>query len=498
MTSSSTRSAESVTRSVPERSRLKPPFFHSLRWRVIAWYGGVLALFMLAFAGAVYAGARNLLLASVAERVHGVAVQIENFAVAGAAGPFGPVAPITALGDQAVLDSFTGPGVYIEAYNQRGFPIGKSTSLGSADLPQTGYSPWRATADPGAGWGIAKTDVGVVLTRWTSIRLGGAPVATLYVAESLDNVQRLLGAFGAFLLAVLGLAFSVIVIASLWLARAAINPINDITRAAREISGEDLDKRLNWQGRRDELGALAATFDDMLARLEAAFARERRFIADASHELKTPLTVINANAQMLERWADKDDAIRREALDAIASESATMARVINAMLTLAKTDNAAALSFEPVELRRLMLEVAGALRSAAARKGIELRADCTGEAWVSGERGLLRQLFVNLAENAIKFTQAGSVTLALAQSNGKAHAEVRDTGSGIPPEAQAHVFDRFYRADPARSRHVEGTGLGLAVVRNIVRAHGGSIEIASQVGQGTTFTIDLPQTKPPD
>ncbi|MBV8223181.1 MAG: HAMP domain-containing histidine kinase, partial [Candidatus Eremiobacteraeota bacterium] len=253
-----------------------------------------------------------------------------------------------------------------------------------------------------------------------------------------------------------------------------------------------LAKRLNWTGRRDELGRLAAQFDDMLARLEAAFSRERRFISDASHELKPPLTVINANAQMLERWGDRDEHVRREGLEAIRAESAQMARVINAMLTLAKTDTGTALEVEPLDLRAVVTDVANTLRPRAAEKGLTLDARCSGDTYVLGEPGLLRQLVVNLTENAIKFTSSGGVTISTSAQNSHARIDVSDTGSGIPADALPHIFERFYRADPAHSRSIEGTGLGLAVVRSIVRAHGGDVSVKSAIGEGTTISVTLP------
>jgi len=288
------------------------------------------------------------------------------------------------------------------------------------------------------------------------------------------------------------LALAAVVGVSLWLARGAVSPINAIARAAREIGSDDLTKRLNWQGRRDELGQLAAQFDEMLERLEAAFARERRLIADASHELKTPLTVISANAQMLERWGDGDEKIRREAIETIRAESANMARVLNAMLTLAKTDDPSALAMEPTDLAVVVKDAASGLRPSAEQKGLSLTIDAAAPAVVMGEPGLLRQLVANLTENAIKFTSSGGVRVGVARLNGTGRIVVGDTGPGIPADALPHVFERFYRADRARSREVEGTGLGLAVVRNIVRVHGGAVTVASEPEKGTTFTVDIP------
>jgi two-component system OmpR family sensor kinase len=459
----------------------------------------VLALLLIAFVVVIYGGARSVMLTAGADRISTVADQVERQLQTLSANPFGAVSARTALADQAFLDSFSGTGLFIEAYNQYGRPIGKSTNLGTSDIPTTLQQPWkpRTTFEDGS-WGFANTSTGRVLVNALPVRSGKTIEATVYTAESLSSMDAILQNFRNFLLLGLVIALGFIVVASVSLARAALGPIGQITRAAREISGEDLAKRLNWKGRADELGALAQTFDEMLARLEEAFARERRFIADASHELKTPLTVINANAQMLARWGGRDPKIMGDSLSTIESESATMARVINAMLTLAKTDNPDALTFETVDLGRVVSEVGTALQPNARSKGIALEVvfDPEWEPNVRGEPGLLRQLVTNLTENAIKFTEAGAVRLALSKRDGCVDLIVHDSGHGIAPEALPHIFERFYRADPARSRHIEGTGLGLAVVNNIVRVHGGTVTVDSQPGKGTTFTVELPLAAP--
>ena len=455
----------------------------------------MLALLLIVFVVVTYAGARAVLLRAAADRVSTVADQVERELKTLSGNPFGAVSARTALADQSFLDGFSGTGLFIEAFNQYGRPIGKSTNLGATDLPTKVDQPWKPrTAFEDGAWGFANAPNGPVLVNVLTLRSGKTVEATICIAESLGPVETVLKGFRNFLILGLVIALAFIIVASVSLARAALGPIGEITRAAQEISGDDLAKRLNLKQRSDELGALAQTFDDMLARLEGAFARERRFIADASHELKTPLTVINANAQMLARWAGRDPKVMAEALAAIEAESATMARVISAMLTLAKTDNPEALAFERVDLSRLVSEVASALQPNAQSKGIALKVDIERdrEACVRGEPGLLRQLVTNLTENAIKFTESGAVNLGLNRRDGRVDLVVRDSGRGIAAAALPHIFERFYRADPARSRHVEGTGLGLAVVNNIVRVHGGTVTVDSEVGKGTTVTVGLP------
>ncbi len=476
---------------------MQPPFFSSLRWRLTAWYGGALIVLLLLFAIVMYAGLRRALLASIAQRVDGVTAQLDAYSSGNAASPFGPVSVMTRLSEQEALDRFAGPGLFIEVYNARGFVVAKSSNLGSADIPHSGYRlepPTPALNVHDGGWGETAAGAQPLLAHWHILRENKRPLATIYVAESLETMRQTLGAFRGFLSLCLGLAVAIIAIAMAWLARTTIGPINEIARAAGEIGSDDLAKRLGWHGRRDELGMLAATFDDMLSRLQATFARERRFIADASHELKTPLTVINANAQMLERWADHDEALRKEALKTIRSESAAMAHVISAMLTLARADRGDALSTELVDLSAVTKDVASSLRPSAQAKGLILKAESDDEAFVHGEQGLLRQLILNLTENAIKFTDAGTVALSVRCNGSKVRLEVHDTGRGIPESALSQIFDRFYRADPARSRFVDGTGLGLAVVHSIVHAHGASIEARSDGKQGTTFVVDFPKS----
>lgn len=460
-----------------------------------AWYGGVLVLFLVAFAAAAYVEASNVVASTTADRLDGVSTEIESYLRADASQPLGPVSVVTALADQSTLDSFVGPGLYLEVYNAAGYRVGKSTDLGDFDLPRSGLTPWHPPQKLSGTWGIAQTPTGEMLVRsspLTSGVPGEAPVGMVEIGESLSAAQDEERRFGLRLLASLALALAAVVGISAWLARNTVSPINEIARAVAEIGDEDLAKRIGWHGRKDELGFLAGSFDAMLARLEAAFARERRLIADASHELKTPLTVINANAQMLERWAQSDEALRKEALATIRGESASMARIINAMLTLAKTDDPRALAMEPVDAAAAVKDAATALRPTAEAKGLRLEVDVDGPAWVHGEPGLLRQLATNLTENAIKFTKEGAVTVKVRRDDGHAELIVADTGPGIPSAALPHVFERFYRADPARSRHVEGTGLGLAVVRNIVRVHAGEVTVDSMEGRGTTFTVALP------
>jgi two-component system phosphate regulon sensor histidine kinase PhoR len=214
--------------------------------------------------------------------------------------------------------------------------------------------------------------------------------------------------------------------------------------------------------------------------------------------LKTPLTVINANAQRLERWADRDPQIRHDSLHAIAEESSALAAMVNGMLLLGRAESGDGIPREPVSLPTVLAEAVGATLPRAHEKGLVLGyappADL--EANVNGDAALLRQLFTNLIDNAIKFTDTGRIDVAVLCSAGNAVVTVADTGVGIDEAALGRVFDRFYRTDASRNRAVPGTGLGLAIVRSIARVHDGTVEALRRPEGGTMFRVTLPLLTP--
>jgi len=324
---------------------------------------------------------------------------------------------------------------------------------------------------------------------------GGASPIIVKVAERLDVLNETIRRTRNLLAIVFLLAVVAVVVASLAVSSAAIRPINELTTAIGQIGSDQLNRRIGWTGRTDEVGRLAATFDAMLARLEEAFARERQFISDASHELRTPLTVIHANAQMLERWGDRDPTVRTDSLHAIIEESAGLARMVSGMLTLAKAESGDDIPREPVALADVLADALRSSSQRAADKGLTLRlaGDLAPDALVNGNSDLLRQLFTNLIENGIKFTEVGGVDVSASANPATVVVEVADTGVGIEDESLARVFDRFYRTDKSRNRAVEGTGLGLAIVRSIARVHNGSVDARRRRDGGTLFRVVLPR-----
>jgi heavy metal sensor kinase len=379
-------------------------------------------------------------------------------------------------------------GVLCVVYGQGGEVLLKSEELpATAVPPATGQGESQPVLRDVTGPGVGRQRV-----LEGRFRLGGREATALLMAP-LEGSDRELGR----LLTALGLAVPVAVAAAAalgyLLARAALAPIDRLRCSTREITADRLDRRLPVPGPRDELGRLAATINEMIARLERSFAEVRRFTADASHELRTPLAAIRAEVEV----ALAGPAVTPEQerlLGSVLEECARLTRLTEQLLALAREDAPGAVAVrQPVDVAALVAAVADNLLPLAEAKGLALRVKAPARLKVAGDPGRLRQVFYNLLDNAIKYTPAGgAVEVGVEGGPPGAVVTVRDTGIGIPPEHLPNVFERFYRVDKARSRAEGGTGLGLSIVRSIVAAHGGEVRLASAPGEGTTCTVMLP------
>jgi signal transduction histidine kinase len=291
-------------------------------------------------------------------------------------------------------------------------------------------------------------------------------------------------------------ALGVLFVASLgvgWVvAGRVLRPIGRITSVAREIQATDLSRRIELPGPDDELKQLGDTFDAMLARLDAAFAAQRQFVADASHELRNPLAIIRTNVDvaLADPHADPEDL--RHTIAVVKRASDRMARLVDDLLALARRQEPT-LEHEPVDLGAAVAEASDDFVVPAAARSIVLDRAIAPGVVVTGDRDALKRAVANLLENAVRLAPEGSrIRLATGSEGDQAWIAVADEGPGIAPEDQAHVFDRFWRADRARSRADGGTGLGLAIVRQIAESHGGQVRLQSKVGVGSSFVIWLP------
>jgi two-component system OmpR family sensor kinase len=272
------------------------------------------------------------------------------------------------------------------------------------------------------------------------------------------------------------------------LADRVLGPVGALTRTAQAISETDLSRRIPVQGQ-DEVAKLAATFNDMLDRLERAFAAQRRFVDDAGHELKTPLTIVRGHLELLE----DDPRARRETLGLVLDELDRMSRIVEDLLLLAKREEPGFLDLATVEVGGLTDEVLAKVQALAPREWV---LEQRGRGVIVADRQRLTQALVQLAQNADRYSSTGeSVRLGSELADGLARFWVRDRGAGISLEDQRRIFERFYRGGVRRS---EGAGLGLAIVHAIAEAHHGRIEVESAPGAGSTFTLILPIDQPGD
>lgn len=278
-----------------------------------------------------------------------------------------------------------------------------------------------------------------------------------------------------------------------WMSRRALDPVDQMTRAARDIGALDLAKRLNVPPTRDELARLAETLNEMLERLEAAFRKITQFTADASHELRTPVAVMRTSAEIALR-KPRSDAEYREALSQILREADNVSRLIETLLVVARADSGGQLPMERADLGSVLAKACDKSKLLADEKGVALtRNGAAAPIWVQCNTSSLERLFLIVLDNAVKYTPpGGKIDVKLDSGDGFAVTEIRDTGIGIPSEDMPHIFDRFYRADRARTREPGGAGLGLAIGKWIAHAHGGEIRVESEIAKGSSFEVCIP------
>jgi heavy metal sensor kinase len=305
--------------------------------------------------------------------------------------------------------------------------------------------------------------------------------------ESLDHFQELLFMLIPILVAgALGGGY--------WVSRKALGPVDEITRAARSISIQNLSDRLAVVHSGDELQRLSETVNGMLARLETSVSRMKQFTADASHELRAPVAVIRTTSELALR-KDRSPEEYRSALREVLVESERTSQLVDSLLMLARADSGADhLTLRPIDVAACVREACDEGTKLAESRRIQLDYEIPPEALkIQGDAPAVRRLFFSLIDNAIKYTpEGGHVHVELHAQNGFVAGQVEDDGIGIAGDDLPHVFDRFWRADKARSREIGGAGLGLSIARWIAERHGGAIEVESTLGSGSTFRVKLP------
>ncbi len=276
-----------------------------------------------------------------------------------------------------------------------------------------------------------------------------------------------------------------------WLVNRALRPVDRLSRTAERMSLQNLGQRLPVLHSGDALERLSVSFNTMLGRLRDSLQTSRRFLADASHELRTPLTVIKGELEELTRESRLTEVELRERVGSVLEEVARLEHLVSGLLVLSRLDAGETPGvWVDVDLAELAANTAEHMRLMAEDRGIGIDMSALRKAVIQGDQSRLKQIIVNLLDNAIRFTpRGGTVSLRTASDDAGSVLEVSDTGIGIPQSSIAHVFDRFFRVDEARSRADGGAGLGLSIVKSICSAHGAEIDVVSQVGAGSSFRV---------
>jgi signal transduction histidine kinase len=481
---------------------------HSIRFRLVLWFVLILGAVLVLFSGLLFTARIRELRAETVNRLESRLEQLEGTFGVGLPGTLNlqALTRVVALG---AADSPIHSEDILAIYNQDG-------SLAFAHTPFSGPPVIDFThmeRDPREHEIIYRT-----MVSSHTVDYYGFLVAPLFTSRG-EFLGRLVlgmtidprGELKNLLFTLTGLTALMLILAfagGFWLADRAMSPVRTIALKARKIGETDLSQRFKL-GRKDEIGQLADAFDNMLARLEAAFARQRQFTADASHELRTPLTIVNLEASRA-LAAARTPAEYQRVLQVIRSENGLMTGLVNDLLMLARMDAGRELvRREPLDLSDIAVDVVERFTPLAAAQKVDLAAGDLPEALVLGDRQALIRLLSNLVENAVKYTARNPqdsdrrvlVETGVDEASAQAWARVSDTGPGIPASDLEHLFDRFYRAEKSRTRQAESpengpfpasTGLGLAIVDGIARLHAGRVEVTSEPGEGTSFRVYLP------
>ena len=462
-------------------------FIHTIKFRFTLWYLLVLAVLLTALSAGVYFYLSRSLYRSLDDSLELRSTQLVSFPAILESIRQGEFQE--ELGEIVTL--------YFYADNQSvewpspGTNITLSNEFISQAIAGTGLFTTIQTAE-GEGLRLLAVPVNLGPSGPTP----SLPPALLVIGRSTRQIDQASAGLVRTLIIVVPLVLALAAGGGIFLARRALKPVDEIAQTAEEIEENDLSQRINVNTK-DELGRLAATLNAMIGRLEKAFQRQKQFTSDASHELRAPLSVIEAESSLaLQKERPSGD--YKQSLETISQEAKQMSSLIDQLLTLARADaGKEQWNFTEVSLDKLITNLSADVEILCQEKGLSFQLGQTQDAIVKGDEVRLRELFMNLLNNAIRYTPApGTVSVSLRREAQMAVVAIKDTGVGIPPEDIPFIFERFYRVDKSRSRAEGSTGLGLAISRHIAEAHGGKIEVESQVGSGSTFSVWLPLLSP--
>jgi heavy metal sensor kinase len=478
----------------------------SLRFKLTLWYVLILAAVLISFSGFLYFTLSKSLFRGVDNKLRSVAELIASEASS-------PTSKFS-FGDlDRTLETslqLRPVGKFIQVLDESGKIGRKSENLRNIQLPVSLHALKNASK------GLVTLETNHAVGN-TPLRIITLPIfenshmsSIVQVASSLEDVEDALNTLFIILMITVPTALIVASLGGQFLANKALKPVAQVTQAARAITSQNLNQRIDPPRVKDEIGRLVETFNEMISRLDQSFRQVKQFTSDASHELKTPLTILRGEVEVALR-KDRPGPEYQQILRSNLEEINRMSQIVNDLLLLSKADSGEVkLNRRRLPLPAVLQEVVDQIDILAHSKGLDIGLSISAEDLViEGDDLRIRELFLNLIENGIKYTEPGGAvhialeraTLPPASGNGEnpgtngsnwAKVAVSDTGMGIAPEHLDKIFDRFYRVDKARSREQGGSGLGLSICKWIVEAHHGSIHVESEPGKGSLFVVHLP------
>jgi heavy metal sensor kinase len=477
--------------------------FSSVRIRLTLWYTGAMAVILIFLASVTYFVIR----ANVGRRADMQAVELADTFLSTVDAEMGDATKPNSL-DEGVATAIAEHrfrDVIFAVFDQQGSLIAMSSALPD----DRRHREWKPEIVLGSAQGLL-----TVADPFHFMRLAGHPyrayvrhftlgeqAATLIVFQSVHGQNEFLETLTSTFAIAIPLTILFAGFGGYLLARRSLSPVVAMSSQASRIGSENLEARLTVRNPDDELGHLARSFNELLDRLDASFDRQKRFVADASHELRTPVAILCGETEVALSKENRNEQEYRETLRILADESKRLKHVVEDLFTLARADAGQyPLAYTDFYLEELAAECTRNVRTLAAAKHVAVACDAGSDALIRADEALLRRMLLNLLDNAIKYTPSGgSVSVHCGEQNGFHLLSVQDSGPGIPPELQPRIFERFFRGDKARSRNEQdggGAGLGLSIAAWIAGAHGGKLELSQSTSEGCTFTATLPKQPP--
>lgn len=472
--------------------------FSSTLIRLTSWYVGVLALILISFALITYFLFSSVIRSQIDSSLSEIAGSFEKTVrgeLADEEEQNNPDKILDAINEATVNDGFKNYKVFVFSADKKLLTSTKINKF-ETEISNNNASDWFKNFNGNSNIEVFAINDEAFRVLFYPLQVGDKRF-TLLIFHPLEEQEDLLEKIRFAFLITIPLALMFASFGGYFLARKSFKPIAEMNEKAEEITARNLHERLPVENESDELGRLAVTFNRLLSRLNLSFEQQKRFMADASHELRTPVAIVRGEAEVSLTKDDRKSSEYRETIAIMQKEAERMSKIIEDLFTLSRADAGE----NPVQKKSVYLEdiledIVKSFRSIAAKRDILLVLENKDEMPMLADEQLLQRLFSNLIDNAIKYTKT-FVEINATIQNGNYKIEISDDGNGIPAENQTHIFERFYRVDSARSRQKNlttgsGAGLGLSISKWITEIHNGTIELTKSDAEGSVFTVKFP------